>query len=92
MPATGFAEHGIGGLAENLLEPIAILSDFINSAALILGASALLASILKYREYRRNPHATPLSKIVWLSIIGIVLLFLPLLYKLTDSGIPYRFF
>jgi hypothetical protein len=92
VPSFVFAGEGIGGLAENLLEPIAIISDFINSAAIILGASALMAAILKYKQYRKNPHASPLGKIIWLFIIGVVLVFLPLVYKLTESGIPYQFF
>ncbi len=91
-PTIVFAAHspGIGEIAENMLEPINIVSDFVGSASLIVGICALLAAFLKYMQHRVNPLVAPMSTIVVLVIIGIVLICLPFVYLLTEHGIPYH--
>lgn len=80
---------GIGKVALNILEPVNIVSDFIGSASIIIGVTALFAALLRYMQYRVNPLAAPASSVVLLLIIGIVLLCLPFVYLLTEHGIPY---
>lgn len=80
----------LGSIAENLLEPVSILADFVNGASLIIGVCLLFASFFRYMRHRVNPLAAPISTVVVLLILGIVLLFLPLAYELTGSKIsPY---
>lgn len=79
---------GLGDLASNLLEPIAIVAALLTSASIIIGFTCLFASFVRYMQHRKNPLAHPIGTVVWLLIIGLVLFCLPLVYKLTESGIP----
>lgn len=88
LPGMLFATEGIGQYAEGLMEPVSILSEFINSAAIIMGLCLLFAAILKYKQHKINPLYAPMGTVIWLLILGIVLLCLPLLYyKLSTSPI-----
>ncbi|MEO8400751.1 MAG: hypothetical protein ABI597_03005 [Gammaproteobacteria bacterium] len=87
---TAFANNvGLGQVANNLMEPVTILSGFLSGAAIILGLSLLFASFARYMQYRVNPLAHPIGSVITLFLIGILLLALPLIYKLTESGIPF---
>jgi FtsH-binding integral membrane protein len=79
---------GAGKVADNLMEPVSILANFIGSMSIVIGISFLLASFLKYMQYRVNPLVAPISTVITLFIMGIVLLCIPLAYKLTEGGIP----
>ncbi|GEM_PF-1248277 len=78
---------GIGQVAENLLEPLGLFSNFIHTACFVLGVSFLFASIIKYIEHRRSPLMVPISTVVFLIIAGAALLLLPLLSVLSDSSV-----
>lgn len=92
MPGLVFSESptGFGGVATNLMEPVIVLSDFVSSTAIIIGAIFIFSSFLKYLQYRVNPLAVPISTVVFLLICGIVLVLLPLTYKLVYSLPPYQ--
>lgn len=94
IPSIALASHAtnLGDVAENLMQPVTMLAEFIYAACIIVGACALMGSFLRYMQYRVNPHATPISTVILLLIIGIVLICLPLVYKLTESGIPFHLF
>lgn len=77
---------GIGGVANNLMEPVTILANFIGTIAIIIGISFLFAAFVKYMQHRVNPLAVPISTVVLLLVMGICLLLIPFLYKLTTSG------
>ncbi|EKD73576.1 MAG: hypothetical protein ACD_45C00259G0003 [uncultured bacterium] len=80
---------GIGGVATNLLEPVAYLSDFIYTACFVIGGSFLFASIIKYVEHCRNPLAVPIGTVVFLLVAGLALLSLPFAYLAVHHGMPY---
>ena len=80
---------GLGGVAVNMMEPVSLMSDFVHTACVIIGASFLFASIIKYVEHRRSPLMVPISTVVFLVIAGLALIFLPFLGYLTQAGIPY---
>ncbi len=77
---------GLGAVAGNLMEPVEIVSAFVSTSSIILGGSFLFASVIKYSQHRINPLAVPISTVVLLVVMGIILVVLPLAYKLTDSG------
>lgn len=83
---------GIGTVAQNMMEPVTLFSDFISSACLLIGSSFLFASIIKYFEHRRTPLMVPMSTVVFLFIAGLVLIALPFASYLTTSGVPFRVF
>jgi hypothetical protein len=80
--------YGLAGVANNLMEPVSILANFIGSMSIVIGLSFLLATILKYLQHRVNPMAVPISTVVLLLIMGVLLVGIPFLYKLVDTGIP----
>ncbi|MDR3477512.1 MAG: hypothetical protein P4M14_05705 [Gammaproteobacteria bacterium] len=81
---------GIGQVANNMLEPVYLVSDFVSSAAIIIGGTCLFGAFLKYMQYRINPLAAPMSTVLVLFLMGLVLVCLPLAYKLTESGVPFH--
>lgn len=82
--------QGIGGVAQNMMEPVTVVSSFISSACMIIGGTCLFAAFLRYMQYRVNPLASPISTVMILFIMGLLLVILPLVYMLTDSGIPFH--
>lgn len=92
FPYLAYAQqpHGWGEVASNLMEPVAILSNFVSTASLIVGISCFFAALLKYNQHRKNPLAAPIGTVILLLIIGIVLILLPFAYLITDSGIPFK--
>lgn len=80
---------GIGNVAQNLMEPVSLMADFIDTACFVLGGSFILASVVKYFEHKRSPLMVPISTVVFLLIVGIVLVCLPFVALVTEHGIPY---
>ena len=80
---------GFGAVANNLMEPVTIVSSLIDTGSIVIGISCLFAAFLRYMQYRVNPLATPISTVVYLLIFGVILTALPLLYMFTESGIPF---
>lgn len=91
VPVLAYAKlrTGIGGMAENIMDPVNVLSDFVHSACILIGGSFLFASLIKYVEHRRSPLMTPISTVVFLLIAGLILVLLPLVSYVTSNGIPY---
>jgi len=83
---------GIGSVATNIMSPVNVFSDFVNSACLVIGGAFIFASIIKYFEHRRSPMMVPMSTVVFLFIAGLALLALPLLAFVTEGGVPYSLF
>jgi hypothetical protein len=78
---------GFGAVAQNVMEPVTLLSQFVSAACYLIGGSFLFASIIKYIEHRRSPLMVPISTVVFLFIGGLLLVllpFLPLLEKYVD--------
>ncbi len=88
LPLFAWADS-LGGMANNLMTPVSVLSGFLNSACLLVGSFFVFAGIIKYMEHRRSPLMVTISTVVFLFIAGIVLMLLPLVYKWTEGGIPF---
>lgn len=82
-------DAGLGHVAQNLMEPVGIFSDFIQTACILIGGSFIFASVIKYFEHRRSPLMVPISTVIFLLIAGIILILLPFLSILTGNGVPY---
>ncbi len=79
----------LGIVAQNITEPIEVVSGFVSIGCLIVGVACLFAGVVKYFEHRRSPLAVPMSTVVWLFILGLLLLILPFAYIVTENGIPF---
>ena len=82
-------ELGAGKVAETLLEPIKVLSNLIGTTCFVIGSSFLFASLIKYIEHKRSPLMVPISTVFYLFIIGLILVLLPFISLLTESGITF---
>lgn len=80
---------GFGNVATNLLVPVHLVTSFLYGMSIVIGLVCLFAAFVRYMQYRVNPLANPISTVVTLLILGILLLVLPLVYKLTESGVPF---
>lgn len=80
---------GIGLVAQNLMAPVSLMSNFVFSGCLIIGASFIFASIVKYFEHRRSPLMVPLSTVLFLFFAGAFLIALPFTYMLIENGSSY---
>jgi hypothetical protein len=87
--ATTTTAVGFGQVAVNIMEPIGLLSDFVNSACFLIGGGFLFAGVIKYVEHRRSPLMVPISTVVFLFLAGLVLLGLPFLSYLSGNGVHY---
>lgn len=81
---------GLGSVASNLMEPVSILSDFVVNGSLVVGIMFIFGSVIKYGQHRRNPLAVPISNVVFIFICGILLLLLPLAYKVLYEAPPSK--
>lgn len=86
-PATGF-----GGVANNMMSPVGLFSDFVMTGCIVIGGSFVFAGIIKFFEHRRSPLMVPISTVVFLFIAGALLLLLPLLSYLFPAGMHYSLF
>lgn len=84
---TIFAAHslGLGRVANNMMEPVSIVTEFVLTACYIIGASFLFTAMIKYFEHRRNPLASPLGTVAFLVFAGILLILLPLLTSIYNQ-------
>jgi hypothetical protein len=87
LPRLSLAANGAGDIASNLMEPVTVLTSFVSAGSISVGIAFIVASILKYMQYRVNPLATPLSTVILLLAMGLVLVFLPWAYMLTENGV-----
>jgi hypothetical protein len=82
---------GIGEIANNLMAPVSLLSSLLYTLSILIGLLCLFSTFVRYREYRRNYIAMPLSKVIFMFVMAVILIAAPLVYKLTSSGIPYDY-
>lgn len=80
---------GFGLVAKNMMEPVGIMNDFVNSACFVMGIAFLFAALIKYIEHRRSPMMIPISTVIFLAIAGILLVLMPFAYMLTESGLHF---
>jgi uncharacterized membrane protein YeiH len=84
--------NGLGGLANDMMEPVGLLSDFVYAACVCIGGGFLFASIIKYNEHRRSPLMVPISTVVFLVIAGSFLLLIPVMGHYYDGALGFSFY
>lgn len=87
--AIAVPSSGLGLVAKNMLEPVGLMNDFVNSACFVMGIAFLFSALIKYIEHRRSPMMIPISTVVFLTIAGLLLLAMPFAYMLTENGIHF---
>jgi uncharacterized membrane protein len=65
---------GIGEVAAQIYEPVAVMIQLVRSVSIICGSGLILGGILRYVDYRRNPAAVRLSVVIFMFVFGIALI------------------
>lgn len=80
----------LGSVARNIMEPVGVFGGFVNTGCFVIGGGFIFASIVKYAEHKRSPLMVPISTVIFLLIAGLILVALPFLALLTETGVKYN--
>ena len=69
----------IGDAAENLMGPTEVITKFVLFACYVVGIALCLAAIAQYKIHRQSPKLVPLTTPILLVLIGIILIFIPII-------------
>lgn len=76
----------IVGVVNNILGPVSAFTDAFYKICYALGALLIAGSAIQYNLYRKNPIQVKFSNVLFLLIIGIVVVCLPFIVKLSSSA------
>lgn len=76
----------LGDVANNMLSPLGVITHTLYNICYILGGGLLVAAAIQYRDHRRNPLQVPLSRPIFLFIVGFILVALPFITTLSESA------
>jgi hypothetical protein len=82
---------GFGKVADNMMDPVILMTNFVGIVALTLGFGFYFGALIKYMQHRVNPLAVPISTVIILIIMATILVCLPFAYKIASAGIPMSF-
>jgi hypothetical protein len=85
FPLASFSAYhqseGFGGVASNLMGPANFAAEFVGLGSLVAGCTFLFGALIRFRQYRINHIAMPLSTVITLFVLGLVLVIIGLAYK-----------
>lgn len=80
---TGYAlavDQDLGGIAQNITGSFENIGKLMIAISYVAGIAFAIASIFKFKQHKDNPTQIPLGTPLALLVIGIVLVFLPMLF------------
>lgn len=83
------AAEDLGHIAQNLLGPVTLFSDIVQTGCFVIGGAFLFAAVIKYFEHKRSPLMTPISTVIFLFIAGLALVLIPFISFLVNGGVQY---
>ena len=87
MGYSGLSYAGdIGQVVNNILAPMSAFTDAFYKICYALGTLLIIGSAVQYKLHRKNPIQVKLSNVIFLLIIGIVVVCLPFIVKLSSSA------
>lgn len=85
-PIGGAKSVGLGGVAEQLAEgPVLGMEQLFYGMCYIAGMFMIYRGYQGLKAHRANPHHAGLVNPVLLILLGTILIFLPLTYRLADK-------
>jgi intracellular multiplication protein IcmD len=79
--AQGSATPGtIGEIASNVTESFQGIGTLMIAISYLAGIGFVLASIFKFKQHKDNPTQIPLGTPLALLVLGIILIFLPMIF------------
>ena len=84
--ATSLYAASLGTLADNLMGPMSGLGHIMNGIFYVAGVGFLLGGLLQYKYHRENPQQVRISTPLILIFLGLVILAVPIVAMLSESG------
>lgn len=75
-----------GRVSQNLMGMFGGIGSMFSGICLVIGIGLIFASFIQYRQHRLNKLLVPISKPIFLLILGIFLACIPFLGKYTPGG------
>ncbi len=75
-----------GSVTNNLLGIFSNIGSMFSGICLVVGIGLIFASFIQYRQHRMNKLLVPISKPIFLFILGVFLACVPLLGHYTQGG------
>lgn len=85
--AGGTGTATIGTVATKITESFSGIGKLMIAVAYLAGIGFVLASIFKFKQHKDNPTQIPLGTPLALLVIGIVLIFLPMIFEPAGTSI-----
>ena len=79
--------RGIAGIASSITGMVGTLATMMIAISYIAGIGFVIASLFKFKQHKDNPTQIPLGTPLALLIIGIVLVFLPMIFTPVGESI-----
>jgi intracellular multiplication protein IcmD len=74
-------KKNLGHIAEGITESFGKMGRLLIAVAYIAGLGFVIAAIFKFKQHKDNPTQIPLGTPVALLVIGVVLIFLPMIIE-----------
>lgn len=84
VPVAYAAEDG--PVTKSLLDVFAGVGSMFSGICMVVGIGLIFASFIQYRQHRMNKLLVPISKPIFLLILGIFLACIPILGHYTQGG------
>ena len=85
--AQGGTDEGISGIAKRVTGLTSTLANMMIAISYIAGIGFVLASLFKFKQHKDNPTQIPLGTPLAMLVIGIILVFLPAIFKPVGESI-----
>ncbi len=76
----------LGTVASNLTNATDVFTGIFSAIFYVIGIGMVTASIMRYRDYRQNPVQTPIGRVIFLLLAGIVVGFFPLMINYISAS------
>lgn len=80
------AGHAAGSLGDNVMELAANVNSLVSGVCFVIGIGLLGGAAIQYKQHRRNRLMTPISKPIFMFILGAILVCVPLLGYIAPGG------
>lgn len=77
----------LGTVASNLTGATDVFTGIFSGIFYVIGIALVVASIMRYRDYRQNPVQTPLGRVILYLLAGLIIGFFPLIVNYISASI-----
>lgn len=87
IAVTESSQESLGQLSTQLLNgPVSVLGNFLYIVFYVAGGMMIGGSLIQYKAHRDNPLQVPISRPIFMLILGLVLVATPFAIRLTVGG------